>query len=214
MYKLYNVKAWGSVAPHLLLEELDVPYTNVWMTAEQVKAPEFRALSPLGYIPALGLADGRTLFKSAAIVTHLVISHRTKPMSPQPGSDDFGEFQSWLHLMSTNLYPLSNFTLGGNAYALTPEQDAHIVASANRRWDELWGLIETRLREEGPWLMGETYSALDLYAFMLCLWGKPGEAAFLARFPAVARMAAAVRARPRLKAALEAHGIMQLGGYR
>ena len=58
MYKLYNVKAWGSMGVHFLLEEMDVPYTNIWMTPEQVTAPEFRELSPLGYIPALGLDDG------------------------------------------------------------------------------------------------------------------------------------------------------------
>jgi len=213
MYKLYNVKTWGSVAPHLLLEELEVPYTNVWMTAEQVKAPEFRDLSPLGLIPALGLSDGRTLFESAAIVTHLVSAHPAKALSPAPGSDDFGEFLSWLHLMSTNLYPLTNIAFGGSAYALTPEQDAHMVATAIGRWDALWGLIEARLAGEGPWLMGEAYSALDLYAFMLCLWARPSEADFLARFPAVASLAAAVRARPKLKAALDAHGIMQAGGY-
>ena len=63
MYKLYNVKAWGSLAIHCLLEEMDVPYTNIWMTPEQVRAPEFRAISPLGMIPALGLADGRSLYE-------------------------------------------------------------------------------------------------------------------------------------------------------
>ena len=54
MYKLYNVKAWGSLAIHCLLEEMEVPYTNIWMTPEQVRAPEFREFSPLGMIPALG----------------------------------------------------------------------------------------------------------------------------------------------------------------
>ena len=29
MYKLYNVKAWGSMGVHFLLEEMDVPYTNI-----------------------------------------------------------------------------------------------------------------------------------------------------------------------------------------
>ena len=56
MYKLYNVKTWGSLAIHCLLEEMEVPYTNIWMTPEQVREPEFRAISPLGMIPALGLA--------------------------------------------------------------------------------------------------------------------------------------------------------------
>ena len=57
MYKLYNVKTWGSLAIHCLLEELEAPYTNIWMTREQVREPEFRAINPLGMIPALGLAE-------------------------------------------------------------------------------------------------------------------------------------------------------------
>ena len=59
MYKLYNVKAWGSLGIHCLLEEMDVPYTNIWMTAEQVRAPEFRAISPLG-IDSGARAGGRS----------------------------------------------------------------------------------------------------------------------------------------------------------
>ena len=39
MYKLYNVKTWGSLAPHFVLEELGVPYQNIWMTPEQVARP-------------------------------------------------------------------------------------------------------------------------------------------------------------------------------
>jgi glutathione S-transferase len=204
MYKLYNVKAWGSACVHFLLEEMGVPYTNIWMTPEQVKAPEFLDISPLGLVPALGLQDGRTLFESAAIVSFLVTAHPDKGLSPQPGSGDYGEFLSWLNFMSTNLYPS------------IPEKDATdsygpaIVAKC----DHLWAILAQRLEAEGPWLMGETYSALDTYAFMISLWGKPTELALHKKFPAIAKLARAIRARPKLKAALEAHGVMEMGGYR
>ncbi len=203
MYKLYNVKGWGSVSAHFLLEEMGIPYTNIWMTREQVDAPEFLELSPLGLIPALGLADGRTLFESAAIVSFLVTAHPDKGLSPQAGSDDFGEFLSWLHFMGTNLYPAIPHMNPGNTY------DPAIVAKC----DALWAILAKRLEAEGPWLLGETYSALDTYAFMISLWGKPTEAELHKKFPAIAKLAKAIRARPKLKAALEAHGIMEVGGY-
>ena len=213
MYKLYNVKAWGSLAVHCLLEEMEVPYTNIWMTGDQVRAPEFRSISPLGLIPALGLADGRSLFESAAIVTFLVTAHPDKGMSPAVGSEDFGEFLSWLHYLSTEIYPLCDFTFPGNIFAMDQPHEAFVIAAANQRIERCWAIIEKRLQAEGPWIMGETYSALDIYAFMLSLWAKPSEADLLARYPGVAALAAAVRARPKLKAALEAHGVMQPGGY-
>ena len=210
MYKLYNVKAWGSMCVHFLLEEMDVPYTNIWMTPEQVAAPEFRDLSPLGYIPALGLSDGRTLFESAAIVSFLVSAHPDKGLSPQPGSDDYGEFLSWLHFLSTNLYIAINMGDAGNFYSRNSTEEAFLVGKSIEKCNQLWAILAKRLETEGPWLMGETYSALDIYAFMLCVFSRPKEAVVHAEFPAIAKFAQAVRARPKLKAALEAHGVMEL----
>ncbi len=213
MYKLYNVKAWGSLCVHFLLEEMEVPYQNIWMTAEQVKAPDFRAISPLGQIPVFGLQDGRALFESAAIVTFLLSAHPGKDLSPPPGSDDYGEFLSWLHFMSTNLYPAISAAFASNEFAMDKRHDEFIVQKATEKCDALWAVLDRRLQDEGPWLMGESYSALDTYAFMLSLWGRPTEAAVHGKFPRVAKLAGAVRARPKLKAALEAHGVMQVGGY-
>jgi glutathione S-transferase len=91
MYTLYNVKRWGSMAPHFLLEELDVPYQSLWMTPEQVRAPEFRDLSPLGYIPVLKLDDGSAVFESAAVVLFLTGAHPDRGMSPPPGTPEHGQ---------------------------------------------------------------------------------------------------------------------------
>jgi glutathione S-transferase len=213
MYKLYNVKAWGSISIHCVLEEMEVPYTNIWMTPEQVRDPDFRTTSPLGMIPALGLSDGRSLYESAAIVTFLLAAHPDKDMAPTQGSADFGEFMSMLHLMSTELYPTGNLAIPGNAYALDESHDAFIVSAAATMADQYWSLLEARLAKSGPWLMGHRFSALDPYAFMLSLWGRPSETALHQRFPHVAKLASELRARPKLKAVLEAHGVLEPGGY-
>ncbi len=209
MYKLYNVKAWGSMSVHFLLEEMAVPYTNIWMTPEQVAAPEYRELNPLGYIPALGLDDGSALFESAAIVSFLVTAHPDKGMAPQPGSNEYGEFLSWLHFMSTNLYVAYNMGDSDNFYARNPAEEAFLLGKSIEKSHQLWAILAKRLETEGPWLMGENFSALDLYAFMLCCWYRPKETLLHAEFPAVANLAKAVRAQPKLKAALEAHGVME-----
>ena len=213
MYKLYNVKAWGSLCVHFLLEEMGVPYQNIWMTEEQVKAPEFRVISPLGQIPALGLQDGRSLFESAAIVTYLLSAHPDKKLSPPLGSEDYGEFLSWLNFMSTNVYPAVSVAYYGSPYAMNAEQNDFAIKMAIEKLDELLLVLEKRLESEGPWLMGESYSGLDIYCLMLTIWGRPSEAALHRKFPHLAQLAQAVRARPKLKAALEAHGVMQVGGY-
>jgi glutathione S-transferase len=214
MYKLYNVKTWGSLSIHCMLEEMEAPYTNIWMTPDQVRSRDFRKVNPVGVVPALGLADGRVLFESAAIVSFLVAAHPEKRLSPPLGSADYGEFMSILHFMSTELYPATNLSISAAPYAATPEQGAIVAARARERADECWLFLEKRLAASGPWLMGRDYSALDPYAFMIGLWQRPSEEALHARFPAIAKHASAFRARPKLKAVLEAHGVMQPGGYR
>jgi glutathione S-transferase len=211
MYKLYNVKAWGSLAIHCMLEEMGLPYTNIWMSPEQVRAPEFRAISPLGMIPALGLADGRSLYESAAIVSFLVAAHPEKHLSPVLGSPAYGEFMSLLHFMSTEIYALENVAFYAEAYVSEPQQQEALRKKVWEQADSHWLVLEKRLAASGPWLMGREFSALDLYAFTLSIWSKPSELAFLGRFPALAKLMTGVRARPRLKAVLEAHGVLKPG---
>ena len=213
MYKLYNVKTWGSLAIHCLLEELEAPYTNIWMTPEQVRDPEFRAISPLGMIPALGLADGRTLYESAAIVAFLVAAHPDRRMSPEIGSSDHGEFLSLLLFMSTEIYGTGSFAYFVSEQATNEAEREALRAKLRQQVDGYWAMIEKRLAGSGPWLMGREFSALDLYAFMLSIWGSPTEQALHGKFPAVAKLASAVRARPKLKAVLESHGVLTPGGY-
>lgn len=213
MYKLYNVKTWGSLAIHCLLEELEAPYTNIWMSPEQVRDPEFRAISPLAMIPALGLADGRTLYESAAIVAFLVAAHPEKHMSPAIGSPDYGEFLSLLIFMSTEIYGTGNFGFFASDYVQSETERRSLKARVNQQVESCWAMLERRLANSGPWIMGREFSALDVYAFMLSVWGAPTEQSLLDRYPAVAKLSTAVRARPKLKAVLEAHGVLRPGGY-
>lgn len=213
MYKLYNVKTWGSMSPHFILEEMGVPYQNIWLTAEQVRAPKFRDVSPLGQVPALGLDDGRAIFESAAIVTFLVTAHPDKGLAPQSATADFGMFLAWLQFMSANIYQIGNVSFAAAQFADTPEQADVVARKAADKTNDYYEIIEAKLKKEGPWMMGNDFSALDIYLFMLSLWARPSEAALHERFPEIARLATAVRARPMLKAAIEAHGVQQLGGY-
>jgi glutathione S-transferase len=210
MYKLYNVKRWGSMSAHFVLEELGVPYQNIWMTSEQVAAPEFREISPLGYIPALGLADGRAIYESAAIVAFLTTSHADKGLAPPIGSEDHATYLSQLVFLAVNLYPAINLAGGDVRLADTDEEKATIARNAVQYCDTLFDIVEGRLKTEGPFLAGEAFSAADIYLFMLTIWSQPSEAALLARCPNIARVSAFIRARPRLKAALEAHGVLTL----
>jgi glutathione S-transferase len=212
MYSLYNIRRWGSLAPHLVLEELDVPYQNIWTTPEKVRDPAFRELSPSGLIPVLRLDDGRSVMESSAIVTFLCDAHPKGKLAPPPGTADHAIYLAWLSFMSSNLYGTLNLTFHPEAFAEGEAAQAALKARAVERSNELFEVIETKLRQDGPWLLGETFSAADLYLFMLAIWAKPSEAALHDRCPWVGAVCNRVRERPRLAAAIDAHGVSKVGG--
>ncbi len=211
MYSLYNIPRWGSLAPHLVLEELDVPYQNIWTTREKVKDPSFRELSPSGLIPVLRLDDGRSVIESAAIVTFLCDADPSGSLAPRPGTADHAVYLGWLSFMSTNLYQTINLAIYPQVLA-EGEAAAALQARATERSLELFDIIETKLRQEGPWLLGDGFSAADLYLFMMAIWARPSEAALHDRCPWIGAVCNGVRERPRLAAALEAHGVSKVGG--
>lgn len=214
MYSLYNVRRWGSLAPHLVLEELEVPYNNIWMTPEKVRDPAFRELSPLGLIPVLRLDDGRCVMESAAIVTFLGDAHPHAGLAPPPGTADHAVYLGWLSFMSTNLYGALDRVISPDTFVAGEAARAALKKRAVERTHELYDIIEAKLREEGPWFLGERFSAADLYLFMLATWARPSEAALHDRCPWIGAVCTGVRERPRLGAAIEAHGLGKVGGPR
>jgi glutathione S-transferase len=211
MYKLYNVKRWGSLAPHLLLEELGVPYQNIWMTPEQVRTEEFRRISPLGFIPALGLDDGRAIVESMAIVAFLTDAHADRKLAPLPGTAEGAIYLSTLAFMSSNIYMNTNVSEFAEDYSDDPSAQTQIRKRAENQYHRVFDLLDARLAGDGPFLLGRDFSAADLYLFMMTIWAKPSERALLDRCKSIAQVCDHVRRRPKLKAALEAHGVLVPG---
>lgn len=211
MYTLYNVKRWGSLAPNLVLEELEVPYQNLWLAPEQVRDPAFRELSQLGLIPALRLDDGRAVFESAAIVVFLTNAHQNRGLAPRPGTADHAMYLAWLSFMSSNLYWTLNLTFHPELFANGKRAEAALKAKAIERSNTMFDVIEERLKADGPWLLGEEFCAADLYLFMMAIWAKPSEAALHDRCPWIGALATRVRDRPRLGATIEAHAASKVG---
>ena len=207
MYKLYSVKAWGSLAPHMLLESLGVPHEVVWMSPAQVKEPAFRKLSPLGFIPAMELPDGRVIVESAALMAHLTTAHPDRGLAPQPGSPAHGEYLMWLVFLSANVYGSINLAGHGQQYALNAEAEAHMAQAAGREERRLWEIIERHLAARGPCLLGAEISAADYYLFMIALWSKPSRAALFAACPHVAALCDKVGGLPHLQRVFAAHGL-------
>ena len=174
MLQLHYFPSTASMIPHILLEELGVPYERVLVDRSQnvQKTMAFLRLNPNGLIPVLTDGD-LVLYETAAICLHLCDTHPEAEMAPPLGSAERAHFYKWLMWLSNTLQP----TLSVWFY---PERWVHAGNSgcaeqvrhhAELRANTLLKQIDHTIGEQGqPWLLGERYSALAPYVFTLCRW--------------------------------------------
>ena len=87
MLQLHYYPGNASMTPHMLLEELGVPYTLQYVdrTVQAHKAADYLKLNPNGLIPVL--VDGDlVLYETAAICLHLADTHPQAALAPALGT--------------------------------------------------------------------------------------------------------------------------------
>lgn len=206
MYTLYWHPNASSLAPMAVLEELGIPFELYRVDSEggECDTPAYRKIQPLGLIPALRLADGTSIFESAAIVQYLSESHGPGNLAPSPGEPDRPRYLQWMHYMAGTIYPTYN------RYYWPPEYSAHGAGVAKLRAHlgvivlQQWQVIEDALGRAGPWLLGPRFSAGDIYLQMMTTWHN-SPASLLHTFPGIREVAKGVRARAACQRALQRH---------
>ena len=206
MYALYYYPGNASLLPHMVLREIGAPFELrlVDRTKEAHKSADYLALNPNGRIPVLVEGD-LVLFETVAIVLHLVDRHPKAALAPALGTRERAQFYKWMvHLTNTPqaeyrawFYPWQH--VADRAMAQSVKQ------AAGERLGRMFDIIADQLGD-GPWLLGERFSAADLFLFMLVRWGRemprPPRA-----LPPLAAHATRVLERPAVQATLEAEGL-------
>ncbi len=174
MIRLHHHPGNASMTPHIVLEELGVPFALelVDRASGAHKSPAYLKLNPNGLIPVL--VDGDlVLYETAAIVLHLVDTHPAAGLAPAVGTAGRAQFYKWLVWLAASLQAQMPLYFYAERHVADGNADgaAQVKARAEERIAALVDQIDAQLASHGgPWLLGETYTALDPYAFMLCRW--------------------------------------------
>ncbi|KRB89053.1 glutathione S-transferase family protein [Noviherbaspirillum sp. Root189] len=172
MYQLYYYPSNASLAPHMLLEELGVPYQLVLVDRDKNahKGADYLRLNPTGRIPAF--VDGDlVLFETAAICLHLVDTHPEAGLAPAVGTAERAHFYKWLMYLTNTLQAELITYFYPERLAADERGAADVKQHAEARIGTMLDLLdEVFAKHGGPYLLGETYSAVDPYLFMLSRW--------------------------------------------
>lgn len=184
MLQLYYHPTDASMAPHMVLEELGVPFELMLVdrASQAHKSDAYLRLNPNGLIPVL--VDGDlVLYETAAICLHLADTHPEAALAPPLATHERAHFYKWLMWLSNTLhatlmlyfYP-ERWASPDHVYGATT-----VKARAEARVGQLLDILDQELARHGqPWLLGERYTVLDPYLLMLGRWtrafGRPARA--------------------------------------
>jgi len=208
MYQLYYYPGNANLAPHMLLEELGAEYELVLVDRNQneQKSPAYLKLNPAGRIPTL--VDGElVLYETAAICLHLVDCHPAAGLAPEFGSNQRAQFYKWLMYLTNTVQAELLCYFYPERLTDDAAAAAQVKAHAEARVGGMLDLIEAALAERsGSYLLGQHYSALDPYLFMLARWTRMMARPASGR-PYLGRYMQTIAARPAVQRAYVAEGI-------
>ncbi len=137
-----------------MLEETGLPYRHEILDyGADMKTPAYRAINPMGKVPALVHGD-TVVTENAAICAYLAEQVPERQLAPPPGSAARGPYYRWLMFMAG---PFEALLTARQSGTLAPSHSAGYGNEA-----DLLHTLETAL-EGREHLAGEHFTAVDLY---------------------------------------------------
>jgi len=201
--KLYYAPGACSLSPHIVARELgidiDLEKTDN-RTKRTASGADYLTINPKGYVPAIVLDDGQVLTEGPALVQYLADQKPEARLVPPAGTMERYRMQEMLGYINSELHktysPLFNDA--------TPQETRNErLAYLKKRY----ALLDERLAKQ-PYLFGDRLTVADAYLFVVTRWANFVKLD-LSGFPNVLAFQERVAARPAVKAAMKAEGLMQ-----
>lgn len=204
MLKLYVLPGACSLAPHIILNELQIPYElKIVKKGDEKMRAELLKLNPLGQVPTLLTEEGYTLMEGPAIQQYL-ISLKPNKLFPSSGQARFKGFE-WMNFISTSLHKGFSPLFHPEYYLSNPESFPDLKETAKKNLIKLFQNAEQRI--EGDYCLGKDFSIVDAYLFVILTWA-PKMGIDFSSNPKLSALFKRVSERESVKSAMKQEGLI------
>ncbi|MFT5353850.1 MAG: glutathione S-transferase [Polyangiales bacterium] len=200
--KLYFKPGACSLASHIVLSELDVPFELEKAdpaAGTTASGDDFRTFSPNGYVPALQIGEEVTLTENPAILQYLAARYPAARLAPS-GLLERARLHELLNFISSELHKA--FSPFFTSTSLGEAERTSVNANASARIQH----IEDRLADGRDYLLGE-YSVADAYAFVVLTW-LPATDLSMEPWPHTGAFVERMLARPAVRRSMQTEGLI------
>ena len=211
-YRLFYSPGACSLAPHIVLEEMGIPFEPVRVVIADGgnRRPEYLAVNPRGRVPSLTWREGdreQVLTEAMAIMVWLSMRHPQVGLLPAPRTESFVRALEWMGWLGSTMHQ------AGVRTVFRPERFTKDPAAAPGIAEQGRDTIRTGYEDIERRLTGKrfaldgNFSAVDAYLLVFYRWGNRCGLAMRTDFPEYARIMDEVRARHAVRRVIEREGI-------
>ena len=169
MYQLYYSPGACSMAVHVVLNELALPFERKQVNLEAAPEEnlEFLKINPRGQVPVL-VADGQVVREGGAIIVYLLDEYKGT-LLPRSGKTRATALE-WLMFANATLHPAyskASFILKNTTDAAARDQ---LFKIALEQINKLWADIDAQLVKT-RYICGKDVTAADILITVIANWG-------------------------------------------
>lgn len=139
------------------------------------------------------------MYECAAIVLFLCDRHPDAKLSPATDDATRALYLQTLLYFSSSIQNAFQLTYYPDRFADTPADEASALRRGNRCLRETWKVVDDQIGQNN-WILGEHFSAADIYLFMLSTWLSTAlHHPTLDEFPNVKRIVSKAKQRPSIQ---------------
>jgi glutathione S-transferase len=167
--KLYYAPGACSLASHIALEEIGVPYETQKMNLAEgdQRKPEYLRLNPRGRVPTL-VVDDEVMTENVGIMTYLGGGHPQAGIWPKRTWDQ-GKLVSTLAWLSNTVHPTYGHIVRPERYATDEAAKEDIKAKGKANFQGYLDEIDKLLAGQ-KWAIANQYTVADGYLLVFYRW--------------------------------------------
>ncbi|MCR8923119.1 glutathione S-transferase family protein [Dasania sp. GY-MA-18] len=204
MLTYYGAKDSCSIPAQIILEMSGQPYENVYLSFDQGLPEHYLSLNPTGQVPTL-VEDEQVFTQCVGITTYLADKWPQLNMTPALDSPQRGHYLKWMHFLNSSMHEAYLRVYYPNKYAVSKQACDEVREMAKQAIDKHYDIVNSWL-EPGPYCLGETIQACDLYLATLISWQEDREALFT-RLPRLQLLFEKVTTHPVANKVFVEHGV-------
>jgi len=201
--KLFYSPGACSLAPNIVAREagLELPLQKVDTKTKSVAAEgDYWAINPKGYVPALELDDGQILTEGPTIVQYLADRKPQAGLAAPSGTLERYRLQEMLGYINSEIHKTYSMLF-------KPALPAEVRAEREEYLLKRYALLDQKLQGR-QYLFGDKFTIADAYLFTVTSWANVVKVD-LARFANLQSFQERVAARPAVRAAMQAEGLIK-----